>query len=322
MRRKFILSTFAIFAAQIVVADTYWGKFSDGPHGTFHDGDPWQEFELANPFYFDDPNGLRWEVPAQTRVNGASIPPTFWSLIGGPFTGKYLKASVIHDYFVVTRERTAHDTHRNFYYGMLANGVSLWRAKAMYWAVSTFGADWELRPTVTYRSSCTGDVLGMTKCSAVPVIDMQPVSVTIVDLSEPEQAQLALAKFAAVARTLKSSDGTILDVNASGPVPADLATLELNARVIGEAIAQWGTPGELNNIGILSDWATFTGGEVMTWSPDATKSGTIPDFREAMPYDGLMSDGLPDASPPFVVTDKFQLQSLTERPLPSFRLER
>ncbi|MBY6088967.1 DUF1353 domain-containing protein [Maritimibacter alkaliphilus] len=321
MKHLIFLSTCVMCAAQVAVGETYWGKFSDGPHGTFYDGDPWQEFELTNRFFFDDPNGLRWEAPAQTRVNGASIPPTFWSFIGGPFSGKYLKASVIHDHYVVTRERTAHDTHRNFYYGMLANGVETWRAKVMYWAVSTFGADWELRQVVTYRTECTDDVSVELTCSVKPVIELQPVSVSRVNLSEPEQAQLALAKFAAVARTLKSSDGTILDVSASGPVPADLATLELNARVVGDAIAQWGAPGELDNIGILSDWAAFKGGEVTPWSPNAAEPGSIPDFREALPYDGWAAGGSPDTSLPFVVIDQFQLQNLTARPLPSFRLE-
>lgn len=141
---RILFLTISLFVSLPVMAQQYFGEFGAGPSGQFRDGNPWQEFVLDQEFEFTDPNGLKWSTPGGASVNGASIPPMFWSLIGGPFTGKYLKASVIHDYYVVTRTRTAHDTHRNFYYGMRANGVESWKAKTMYWAVRTFGADWVL----------------------------------------------------------------------------------------------------------------------------------------------------------------------------------
>lgn len=101
-------------------------------------------FLLLKDFSFLDPNGLSWVVPEGWEVDGASIPKFAWSIVGGPLSGKYLHASIIHDRYCDTKTRTAHDTHRNFLYGMLANGVSDVKAKTMYWAVRTFGPNWKI----------------------------------------------------------------------------------------------------------------------------------------------------------------------------------
>lgn len=100
-------------------------------------------FRLVEDFSFVDPEESDWVVPSGACVNGASIPPAFWSFIGGPWTGKYRRASVIHDYFTQTRERSWQTTHRVFYYGLLASDVPPSRAKLMYYAVRRFGARWE-----------------------------------------------------------------------------------------------------------------------------------------------------------------------------------
>jgi hypothetical protein len=64
-----------------------------------------RNMELAEPFKYIDSHGVVWPVPAGTRVDGASIPSVFWSLLGAPYTGKYREASVIHDYYCETRSR-------------------------------------------------------------------------------------------------------------------------------------------------------------------------------------------------------------------------
>ncbi|MEM8971076.1 MAG: DUF1353 domain-containing protein [Pseudomonadota bacterium] len=102
------------------------------------------EFVVEETVSYRDPNKVIWEVPEGTLVNGASIPQYLWSLVGGPFTGDYVYASVIHDHFCVTKERTSNATHRAFYYAMLAEGLPLWRAQMMYLAVEWFGDDWEV----------------------------------------------------------------------------------------------------------------------------------------------------------------------------------
>ncbi|MGD9786301.1 MAG: DUF1353 domain-containing protein [Hyphomicrobiaceae bacterium] len=98
--------------------------------------------ELVAPFSFEDPKGKLWTVPSGARVDGASIPQAFWSIIGGPFTGKYREASVVHDHYCNKKTETWQATHRVFYDGMLANGVDAATATTMYAAVYWGGPRW------------------------------------------------------------------------------------------------------------------------------------------------------------------------------------
>jgi hypothetical protein len=47
-----------------------------------------------------------WTVQPHKEVDGASIPQAFWSIIGGPFEGFYIKASVVHDHYCEVKTRT------------------------------------------------------------------------------------------------------------------------------------------------------------------------------------------------------------------------
>jgi Protein of unknown function (DUF1353) len=98
--------------------------------------------ELVEPFAFKDEAGKTWSVPAGALVDGASIPQAFWSVIGGPFEGKYREASVIHDYYCDRHADTWQNVHLVFYNGMRANGVGALTAKIMYAAVYNFGPRW------------------------------------------------------------------------------------------------------------------------------------------------------------------------------------
>jgi len=102
-----------------------------------------RNMRLLEPFEFIGPDGRRWPVPAGTTVDGASIPQAFWSITGGPFEGAYRSASVVHDYYCVTRTRRHRDVHKVFYDGMLASGVGDKRAWLMYQAVERFGPSWD-----------------------------------------------------------------------------------------------------------------------------------------------------------------------------------
>jgi hypothetical protein len=59
--------------------------------------DDGRKMKLVEPFRYIDPTGLSWDAPIGAVVDGASIPQVAWSVIGGPFEGKYRNASVIHD---------------------------------------------------------------------------------------------------------------------------------------------------------------------------------------------------------------------------------
>jgi hypothetical protein len=101
-----------------------------------------RNMKLMESFAYVDPHGQRWNAPAGSVVNGASIPQFAWSIIGGPFEGKYRDASVIHDVACRSKDRPWQDVHEAFYTAMLASGVEALRAKVMYAAVYHFGPRW------------------------------------------------------------------------------------------------------------------------------------------------------------------------------------
>jgi hypothetical protein len=195
-----------------------FGVFSPGPDGRFVSGSQRPKFRLLAPFGFKDPNGRVWEVPAGVEVDGASIPRAFWTVIGGPFEGNYLNASVVHDHFCRVRTRTAQDTHRTFYYGMRAQGVSEAQAKKMFWAVTTFGPNWQL---VGQRGRVEEGLPNPTDPVAVPIPQ--------VDLEDEATLAQAEERFRTVSEALQDSDGARMPSEAAGTVDASLESIEADA---------------------------------------------------------------------------------------------
>ena len=113
-----------------------------------------RDMELVQPFEYVDSHDVNWPVPAGTRVDGASIPRVFWSLIGAPLTGKYREASVIHDYYSVTKSRHWKAVHRVFLDGMLARGVNELKAQLMYLAVYRFATRWDFDIDACFCKGC------------------------------------------------------------------------------------------------------------------------------------------------------------------------
>jgi hypothetical protein len=117
-----------------------WGHFEgDLVVELLDDG---RQCRVLRPYVFIRPDGSSWVVPPDTVVDGASIPRPFWSVIGGPFEGRYRNASVVHDRYCDTMERTWRDTHRMFYEAMRCKGVPSLKAKVMFYAVNRFGPRW------------------------------------------------------------------------------------------------------------------------------------------------------------------------------------
>ena len=110
--------------------------------------------KLLKSFSYTDPNSLQWTAPAGLEIDGASIPPIFWSIIGAPYTGEYRAASVIHDAACIEKKYPSPMVHETFYYAMKASQVPEPQAKLMYAAVSNFGPRWEIKKDGT-RSSTT-----------------------------------------------------------------------------------------------------------------------------------------------------------------------
>jgi hypothetical protein len=92
--------------------------------------------------FHEMPEGRDWVAAAGSVIDGASIPRAAWTVVGGPFEGRYRDASVIHDVACDERTRRWQDVHRVFYKAMLARGVGQAQAKIMYRAVYVGGPRW------------------------------------------------------------------------------------------------------------------------------------------------------------------------------------
>jgi hypothetical protein len=281
MRRLFcntLVATAIALIAPAVLAKEYFGEFLDTLKGVFLvDAQPRPVFKVETAFRFRDPNGLLWSAPAGVAVDGASIPQFFWSFIGGPFEGPYLNASVIHDHYCRTKERTAHDTHRNFYYGMRTSEVPEWKASLMYWAVSTFGPSWKLEQRIVLRENCASSPGLPTTCSTVPTAEVVLVTSPPVDLSDPESLAVAIAKANAVARTLLTSNGKVLDVTAAGPVNATVENIQTSADTYRQVFTGKDFSSSPARLGLLSQTTGRTLADVEPWGGDR-----IPTLEEAI----------------------------------------
>ncbi len=103
---------------------------------------------LLSELRYTDPYGVVWVAPVGSEVDGASIPRAFWSLIGGPFDGKYRKASVLHDVAYDKQTRSWEDADRMFYNAMRCSGVGAVTAKTMYYALRRHGRHWKHRQAI------------------------------------------------------------------------------------------------------------------------------------------------------------------------------
>lgn len=131
-----------------------WGRFDGQPLTTWSpDG---QSMILLQPYTYIDPREIKWTADRGMRVDGASIPRPFWTLIGSPYRGKYRLASVVHDAYCVERTRTWEATHFMFYQAMMASGVAHLKAKAMYYAVYHFGPKWHVGQVKGYDKRWSG----------------------------------------------------------------------------------------------------------------------------------------------------------------------
>ena len=81
-----------------------------------------------------------FRVPKGMHTNGASIPQSAKTIIGGNFDGLYLVSAIVHDMlYLIQHNRKESDNA--FYDMMRALGVGLLKANAMYQAVHLFGKD-------------------------------------------------------------------------------------------------------------------------------------------------------------------------------------
>lgn len=147
MNRRLLLLLSAVAIGTAVYAQSRYGSFVGRVAAEWDSNG--RTMTLLEPFAYVDPEGFTWKAPKGSRVDGASIPKIAWSLIGGPFEGRYREASVIHDVACIDKTQSWRKVHRAFYTGMLAAGVTSRLAKVMYAAVYHLGPRWTTRETRT-----------------------------------------------------------------------------------------------------------------------------------------------------------------------------
>jgi Protein of unknown function (DUF1353) len=108
--------------------------------------DTYRDIKLIQSFGYIDPRGVHWDAPAGYVTNGASIPPSLWAVVGGPFDGPYRDAAVLHDYYCEAKLRSSDDTHRMYYEAAVARGTSENIASTMYAGIVFGGPKWEVVP--------------------------------------------------------------------------------------------------------------------------------------------------------------------------------
>jgi Protein of unknown function (DUF1353) len=126
-----------------------FGRFSSPPQTEWlPDG---RRMVLLRDFEFVELDGTRWiakaaHMPKQDgdlAIDGASIPPVFWSIIGGPYEGLYRNASIVHDAECTPPYKHRwQDVHRMLYRAARAGGTSELKAKLIFAAVWHFGPRW------------------------------------------------------------------------------------------------------------------------------------------------------------------------------------
>ncbi|MBC7686304.1 MAG: DUF1353 domain-containing protein [Bdellovibrionales bacterium] len=109
------------------------GRFSGNPKTEWlsDKGDD-RVMRVIAPFWYLDPDGRRWDVPAGTIINGASIPRTLWSSVGSPYTGDYRRAALVHDAAVGREGVLRQEADTMFHFACLCGGCSMLQAKLLY----------------------------------------------------------------------------------------------------------------------------------------------------------------------------------------------
>ncbi len=122
-------------------ASNKWGHYSGYVEARWeNDG---RTMTLLSELRYTDPNGVVWIAPAGSVVDGASIPRSLWSLMGGPFEGRYRNASVLHDVSYDQHTKPWQECDRMFYNATRCSGVGAVEAGTMYYALHKFGRHWK-----------------------------------------------------------------------------------------------------------------------------------------------------------------------------------
>ena len=118
-----------------------WGNFvgevvARWLHEDGHD----RKMALTEVIIFNDDNNREWDAKPDEIINGASIPPIFWSTFpGSPYIGDYRRAAVLHDVWYARHQPPRKPIDVMFYKAMRADDTDWLTAAVMYGAVRIFG---------------------------------------------------------------------------------------------------------------------------------------------------------------------------------------
>lgn len=131
------------------------GSFSGNPKTEWivDVGNADREMQLLEDFWYDDPDGRRWDAPKGSVINGASIPRPLWSTVGSPYTDDYRRASIVHDVACNDSIVPRKAADKMFYFACLAGGCSNKQAKILYAGVRTGAWAGEVFPKNTFSRS-------------------------------------------------------------------------------------------------------------------------------------------------------------------------
>lgn len=96
------------------------------------------QWKLTHTFIYDN-EPIYISVPRGFVTDGASIPRIVWTLIGSPWSGRYARAAVIHDFLYHIQTTTRWEADRIFYQAMKILKVSPWRRSLMHCSVRVAG---------------------------------------------------------------------------------------------------------------------------------------------------------------------------------------
>ena len=93
------------------------------------------QWELTAPFEYHSDIGSIIEIPIGFVTDGASIPKIFRPVIGSPWGGLYVKATLPHDWLYYKKTFTRRKTDAIFLEAMKVLGVPFWKRRIMWLAV-------------------------------------------------------------------------------------------------------------------------------------------------------------------------------------------
>ena len=202
--RSFIFLSVTLILANTAVAAGLGKYLDDLVLKDFGDG---RQFELVNEYRYIDPKDTVWTVPKGTVVNGASIPRYLWTIVGGPWEGKYRNASVIHDYFFDRKQYDSDSVHRVFYDAMTTSEVPDLKAKIMYFAVLRFNPRWKALELT--KKPCPVAPVGHAKYNCLPVMADDPTTKVVYILETPKYDEAEMKETAAL---IEAKNPALLDI--------------------------------------------------------------------------------------------------------------